>query len=52
MFNQIEIQALMSNDRIKQEEVISIIDGFNKLPSTTQKKLNSIFKQFLNNKGE
>lgn len=49
---QVEIKALMSNDTTKQETVISIIDGFNKLPLATQKKLNSVFKQFLNNQGE
>ncbi len=47
-----EIKALMSNDTTQQETVISIIDGFNKLPLATQKKLNSVFKQFLNNQGE
>ena len=47
-----EIKALMSNDHSEQERVISIIDVFNKLPLATQKKLNPIFKNFLNNQGE
>lgn len=47
-----ELLALQSNDIVKIETVISIIDGFQKLPPQTKKALNSIFKQYLNNLGE
>lgn len=42
-----EIEALRSNDSSKQELVIAIIEGFNKLPKASQKALKETFIDFI-----